>query len=229
MSKAIKQELTLKLKQIKTERPRLADQVYHQLLEAINLDKIDSDERLVQEKIAADMQISRTPVREALLRLEQEGILRVSKRGGFVIHQMDEREIKELYQLRTAIEGQAARIVTINDDENDIKKLRKIIETEEDITTHTVEAYFNANLNIHRAVVNLSQNRYLLETFDNIWSRSSSYRMFSAIEKVDLPKSLGHHMELVDVIATGDTSQVMETFAKHIEDGLDLQIKAIQK
>ena len=59
------------LKSIRSERRRLADEVYHQLLDAILAGEVGPNDRLVQERLAAEMEISRTPVREALLRLEQ--------------------------------------------------------------------------------------------------------------------------------------------------------------
>jgi len=63
------------LKSIKIQRRRLADEVYDQLLASITVGDIGPDDRLVQERLAAELDISRTPVREALLRLEQEGVL----------------------------------------------------------------------------------------------------------------------------------------------------------
>ena len=104
------------LKSIQPTRRRLADQVYDQIINAIVNRDIVSEDRLIQEKLAAELQISRTPVREALMRLEQEGVLEVTNRGSFKIYQMDDKEVRELYQSRAAIEGQCARILaSIND------------------------------------------------------------------------------------------------------------------
>ena len=68
--------------------PRLADDVYDQILSAIVNGRIAPGERLIQEKIATEINVSRTPVREALLRLEQEGILELSGRKGFAIRRI---------------------------------------------------------------------------------------------------------------------------------------------
>ncbi|MDP2122692.1 MAG: GntR family transcriptional regulator [Hoeflea sp.] len=217
------------LKSIKQDRPRLADIVYNQLLEAIRTGAISDDERLVQEKLADEMQISRTPVREALLRLEQEGILVVANNGGFKVYRMSHIEVHELYQARTAVEGQAARILAANPDPVKMQELRKFIEKEEDISSPSIETYFTANRNIHRKIVELSANRYLLDMFDNIWNRGISYNLFAAIAKIDLAKSLGDHLVLVDAIETGSASTAMEAIADHIAHGLDLQIEALEK
>lgn len=216
------------LKSIKQDRPRLADIVYNQLLEAIRSGAISDDERLVQEKLAEEMQISRTPVREALLRLEQEGILVVAQRGGFRVYRMSRDEVHELYQARAAIEGQAMRVLATNPDAKKMLELRKLIEKEENISSPSIDAYFTANRNIHRKIVELSDNRYLLEMFDNIWNRGVSYNLFAAIAKIDLAQSLGDHLKLVDAIETGNPIVAMEAIVDHIAHGFDLQIKALE-
>lgn len=176
----------MKLKKIDTQRRRLADHVYDQIIDAINDGGIGESDRLVQEKLAAELQISRTPVREALLRLEQNGILRTSRGGGFVIHKMTDQEVKYLYQTRAAIEGQAARNLAVENDAKKIQKIKKIILREENISTPSTEAYYNANRSIHRSFIELTGNPYLLDIFDNIWNRGTSFRLFAAIEKLDL-------------------------------------------
>ena len=217
------------LKSIKSDRRRLADEVYHQLMEAILGGDIGPDDRLVQERLAAEMEISRTPVREALLRLEQDGVLVTSPRGGFMLYRMQEGEIRELYQARAAVESQAARILASQNDGFKNSELRATIEREENIANPSVRAYFDANRNIHRRFVELVGNRYLLEMFDNIWNRGTAFQLFAAIEKVDLSKSLGDHMALVDAIETGDKGAALEAFIDHIQDGFDLQMAAVSQ
>ena len=214
-------------KSIQPVRRRLADEVYDQIVDAImNLD-IGHDDRLIQEKLAADLGISRTPVREALIRLEQEGVLRKSAQGGFRLYQMSDQEVRELYQTRAAIEGQVARILAERHTPQDIATLRKTISKEENISSNSVREYFEANRNIHRKFVELANNRYLLEMFDMTWGKAMSFQLFAQIQCIDLSKSLGDHMALVDVIETGDKIESLEVFIRHIQDGFDLQMEAI--
>lgn len=215
------------LKSIKTERRRLADEVYDQLMTAILSGEIGPEDRLVQERLAAEMEISRTPVREALMRLEQDGVLATSPRGGFMLHRIAEGEIRELYQARAAVESQAARILAAQNDPIKNAELRATIAREENISTPSVQAYFNANRAIHRRFVDLVDNRYLLEMFDNIWNRGIAFRLFAAIEKIDLSRSLGDHIALVDAIETGDRALALEAFIDHIQNGFDLQMAAL--
>ena len=121
------------LKSIQPTRRRLADQVYDQIIDAIIQQDIGPDDRLIQEKLAMELQISRTPVREALMRLEQEGVLEVSNRGSFKLYQMSDAEVRELYQSRAAIEGQSARILASKNDPHQLEILKKTIKFEENI------------------------------------------------------------------------------------------------
>ena len=214
-------------KSIQPARRRLADEVYEELIEAIIRRDIGPDDSLVQEKLAAEMQISRTPVREALMRLENEGVLEVSKRGSFKLYQMGDEEVKELYQSRAAVEGQCARILAVNHTPEDIYALRRVVEEEENITNKTVRGYFEANRNIHMAFVERANNRFLMDMFNMIWGKALVFPLFATIENVELEKSLGDHMQLVDVIASGDKTEALEVFTDHIQDGFNLQIEGL--
>ena len=212
---------------IQTNRRRLADEVYDQIVNAIASLEIGPNDRLVQEKLAKQLDISRTPVREALMRLEQEGVLVVSQRGGFRLHRMDDHEVRELYQSRAAVEGQAARILAEKNDPKIISALRKTIKKEEDIKVTTTRAYFEANRNIHRKFIELTDNRYLLDMFDMTWGKAMAFQLFATFENVDITKSLGDHLSLVDAIETGDKTVALEAFIDHINDGFNLQLKGL--
>lgn len=215
-------------KSIQPVRRRLADEVYDELIQAIMRRDIGPDDNLVQEKLAEDMGISRTPVREALMRLEQEGVLEVSRRGSFRLYQLSDDEVRELYQSRAAVEGQCARILAVNHDPDDIAFLRGVVAREEKVADPSAQAYFEANRNIHRAFVERANNRFLLEMFDMIWGKAMVFPLFATIENVDLSHSLGDHMALIDVIDRGDKVEALEAFTDHIQDGYDLQMRGIK-
>ncbi len=213
-------------KSLAQPRQRLADQVYEQIMQAIRDGAITAADRIVQEKLAEEFGISRTPVREALFRMEQEGILATTGRGSFQIRGLDDEEATELYGARCAIEGYSARLLAERNDPDTATRLRDIIAKAEDLRDETVETYFQANLTVHRAIVEATENRFLLEMFDNIWNRGSSYTMFATIESVDLAKSLGDHMALIDAIETGNGSGAAEKMISHIIDGRELQFQS---
>lgn len=203
---------------IPTERRRLADAAYDQLTSAISRGEIGPDDVLVQEKLAAEMQISRTPVREALLRLEQEGVLVASRRGSFRLYQMDRTEVRELYQARAAIEAQSARTLAAIFTPDMAAEMRALIESAEGD-----EAPRMANHRIHRAFVSRAGNRFLLQMFDTIWAKATASRLFT-------PAGVsGDHLRLVDVLETGDRDAAQKAFSAHIQDGFDFHMDGLDQ
>lgn len=210
---------------IQPARQRLADEVYSQLWDAIMRRDIGTEDVLVQEKVAAEMEISRTPVREALLRLEQEGVLEASNRGSYRLYQMDDQEVRELYQSRTVIEGQCARILAERQDPFDIAALKDVIAREQDIEEDTPHGYFEAHRHIHRCFVERTRNRFLLEMFDMVWGKAMAFHQFSSLQITDLGGSLRSHMSLVENIERGDEARALEATARHIQAEYDHQVE----
>ena len=212
---------------IDPDRRRLADEVQRQLLDAVLAGALRPGERIVQERIADEINVSRTPVREALLHLEREGILVRAGASGFTVREISTREVRDIYQAREAIEGHAARIVAERRDAVALARIGRTIATEESIRTGGVEEYFHANRRIHRCVVEASGNEYLLRNFDGLWNRSFSIRMFATIENVDLGETLHEHEELVTAMRDAPPAAAAESMIVHIRNGLDLQLRAL--
>lgn len=209
---------------ISQPRQRLADQVYDQIVSAISEGTILPTDRIVQEKLAEEFGISRTPIREALFRMEQEGILEIAGRGGFKIRSFSTEEIQELYEARCSVEAFAARLLAQRNDPGVAEELRNVIIEAESLNNMSAQAYFEANRTVHRAIVKAAENRYLLEFFDSLWNRGSSFTLFSTIEETSLEKSLGDHLSLIEAIETGNDSFAAEKMITHISNGYRLQV-----
>ena len=138
---------------IEQDRTRLAEEVYRQVLDAVVQGELRPGERIVQERIADELEVSRTPIREALLDLEREGILTRAGAAGFMVRTVTAREVRDTYQAREAIEGHTTRLVAERRDAASLRRIEHTIETEESISVGSVEEYFHANRRIHRRIV----------------------------------------------------------------------------
>ena len=212
---------------IEPSRARLADEVYRQVLDAVLAGDLAPGERIVQDRIAQEINVSRTPVREALLHLEREGILAWAGTAGFTVRGIDESEVRDIYQAREAIEGYAARVVAEQRSAASLKRIEQTVEKEESIATGGVEEYFHANRRIHRSIVEETGNRYLLKSFDAIWNRGFSFRVFASIEHSDLDASLHEHAGLVASMRSDHPRETGEAMIAHIRQGLTLQLRAL--
>jgi DNA-binding GntR family transcriptional regulator len=215
------------LQKIAAPRQRLAELVYEQILAGLQSGQISPTERLHQVRLAELLDVSRTPVREALLRLEQEGILISTTNGGFEVREISEDDVQKIYQTRQAIEGFCLGQLARTANAETLDSLRNTVSKYENIDANTPLAYYEANRNIHRTFVEVVENRYLLESFDALWNRNLSLHIFQTMSPPQLAESLSGHMELCDAIQTGDFEHAQRAMHKHIADGRSLQLKAI--
>lgn len=208
--------------------PRLADEVYQQILDAIIAGGVDLHKRIVQEKLADQLDVSRTPVREALIRLENEGVLVRDGRSGYKIRAHTDEEALQIYQAREAIEGFSAGIVSRGKSKEIIGKIEDVIREEEDRPKSSVKDYFDANRSIHRSIVESTDNPFLLDMFDAIWNRSSSFYLFSEMASLNIETSLEDHLCLCEAMRQGDEQRAVVAMRDHIHHGLGLQFDAMK-
>ena len=217
------------------DRPpqRLADSVYEQLLDAIAAGAVPPGIRLVQGAIAEQMNVSRTPVREALLRLEREKILDSVDRGGFVVRTISSDDARQIYQVRQAIEGHGARLVAEGPDPAAAaRELLPLVEaTEQWVSTEGLKAAFQRNDALHRGVIEATANPVLVTAFDLVWARAQSFLMYAVLVAIEpLAEAPGSgHRDILQAIAAGDGHKAQETMISHIAHGLEAQIEALAR
>ena len=212
---------------IEPTRARLADEVYRQVLDAVLAGDLRPGERIVQDRLAQEINVSRTPVREALLHLEREGILARVGTAGFTVRGIGEGEVRDIYQAREAIEGYAARLVAEQRRAASLRRIERTVEREESIAAGGVEAYFHANRRIHRSIVEETGNEYLLKSFDAIWNRGFSFRVFATIEHADMDASRHEHAGLVASMRSDHPREAGEAMIAHIRQGLTVQLRGL--
>jgi len=207
------------------KRARLADDVYEQILSAILSGEIVPGERLIQETIASQINVSRTPVREAFLRLEREGVLEAAGRGGFQIRDINEKEIQDLYLAREAVEGFAAKLLAGALSQEQAQNIETAVRSEMGLKSIHKEEHFHANRTIHRTIVAQTGNGILLDMFDSIWNRGISIRSFAAYPIPDSQENREQHLLLLDQIKTGNVDEAETAMVAHIREGLDNHVR----
>ncbi|MEW6541399.1 MAG: GntR family transcriptional regulator [Bacillota bacterium] len=119
-------------------------QVHGELRRALLEGRYEPGDRLVERKLAAELGVSRTPVREALRALEQEGLVYHMPRSGAVVARLDSREVQEIYRIRAVLEGLAARMAAERIGPRRLKRLESLLEQIEDLAdrgeTHQLES-----------------------------------------------------------------------------------------
>lgn len=193
---------------------RLADAVYEQLVAALLDGTLVPGDRLVQDRLAEEFNVSRTPVRDALLRLSEEGVIRPSGRRGYVVLSLGSDDVDHIYEARYAVEGYAASIVAARGR----KTLDCVRSTLDKLTVASADRTpSDANRAMHRAIVEASDNQPLLEFFDAIWGRvltTLAYNQFA----VDVPyeECIADHQRLIEKLGRSDAEAARDAMIAHI-------------
>jgi DNA-binding GntR family transcriptional regulator len=144
----------------------LAEDAAERIREQILSGGFRPGQHLVESRIAQQLHISRGPVREAFKLLRAEGLVEEEpRRGTFVVH-LDSKDVREVYQLRAAIEGRAARLLATGRDPRALEELRGLVDRiDEAVRSGNMQAVSRADLAFHEALCRLSGNSRLLEVF----------------------------------------------------------------
>jgi DNA-binding GntR family transcriptional regulator len=157
------------------------DFVYESLRDAISDGRIAGGERVREEDVARNLGVSRTPVREALQRLQQRGILVLGPGRGLVVAQLGHEQVVELYAMREILEGSAARFAAMHATPAEIATLYQL---QEELRTAEGDDMLHITLNrrFHQAIYEAAHNRYLMQTLESLHDsfallRSSTFRL----------------------------------------------------
>ncbi|MDX6724017.1 MAG: hypothetical protein QOD44_1087 [Solirubrobacteraceae bacterium] len=176
-------------------RAILAMDVYHS----------DADLRLDEKTVAAQLGVSRTPVREALARLEHEGLVRILPRRGIYIVRKSKAEIIEIITVWAALEGMAARLVCDKATDEEIGTLRELFTEFEDggLRSHLNE-YSAANLRFHQRIIELCQSPLLLQMVTNLLVHVRAIRGRTIGEDDRAERSIVDHMHIIEALEARD-------------------------
>ena len=143
----------------------LKDHVYNYIAKAIINGELKPNEKINENEIVNKMNISRTPVREALIQLASEGLLENVPRKGFVLSRVDENTAKELYELIGLMEGYAAKMVAPVISDKDLKDLDFYVSSMDlAIDSNNYEMYYQLQAKFHETYLELCENKTLIST-----------------------------------------------------------------
>ncbi|WP_322062501.1 GntR family transcriptional regulator [Paraburkholderia sp. J63] len=200
----------------------LRDQAYAMLRQAIadadiyqTREEIRLDERVLSETLG----VSRTPVREAMTLLEQEGFLRMVPRRGIYIVRKSKREIVEMIQMWAALESMAARLATIHATDEEIAKLRHMFDDFRDSTpAEHIAEYSDANIAFHQAIVELSKSQLILDTIKNIFVHVRAIRRMTISQSDRASRSIVDHLRIIEALEKRDTELAERLVRQHSLD-----------
>lgn len=197
----------------------LGDHIYGVLREAIldmNVYDPATDLRLDERALAEQLGISRTPIREALVRLEQDGFVEVQARKGVFVLRKSLDEIAEMITVWAALESMAARLASERATDEEIASLRKLAKrfSKDNASAH-IEEYSEANIEFHQRILELSHCPMLKSIADGLFLHMRAVRRRAMPEKGRTERSVVDHMHIIEAIEDRDADLASRLVRKH--------------
>ena len=201
----------------------LKDRIYQELKSAItsmNVYADDDEHRLDERQLSLELGVSRTPVREALCRLENEGFVHTIPRRGAFVARKTRKEVLEMITVWAALEGMAARLITENASAEEIATLREMFSSYDDdgAVQARIDEYSETNVSFHQALFRLSRCDLLSKITENLFLHMRSIRMRTIAEKDRASRSIIDHMDIIEALEARDTELAERLVRQHSLD-----------
>jgi DNA-binding GntR family transcriptional regulator len=214
-------------------RQKSTDRVYSALRQKVIDSELSPGSQILEQELAMMLGVSRTPLREALVRLENEGLLEIIPRHGVRIIPMSIADMKEIYQVLVSLESAAAAALASQapsdaalDELDAIFDRMDTLLKASDITGWALE-----DEHFHLRIVELAGNRRLREIVSNCWDQAHRARMFTLrLQTHPQPaQSMKEHRQIITALRKRDAARAESLLRSHRERGLTRQIEIIEK
>lgn len=198
----------------------LSKTAYERILDYIITGKYKPGSVLKEEELASILKISRTPIREALAKLEKEGII-VKNGKSYSVIPLSQSDIIQLYEIRIPLEAEAAKLAANRATDEEINKITKILDEIKNTKENDPLILANLNGDLHRTIAEASHNKYLVDILDNIRIKLKIVRvtLFTSFQRKD--EELKEHEDIVVAIRDRDQDRAYNMMKRHEENVLN--------
>ena len=211
------------------EHVRLVDRVYETIRQAIVEGRFAPGERLVQDRLAAMLNVSRSPVREAVVRLAEDGYVRLEPYRGAVVTAVSREEMAHIYELREVLEPFAAARAAERATDSERQGLRDLVAAAYRVDPADPVALYRANLDFHTRLVEPCRNPRITETLAGLWQRGTGalmYRLYRDVTGV-ADRSNAEHEQIVEAFCRQDADEVARLVAEHLRKARDTVLASV--
>lgn len=206
---------------------------YEQIKQKLFSGELKPGEKLVVSKLAKDLDVSPTPIKEALNRLVAEGVLEALPRRGFQVKRLTIEEIQDVMRCRLMMETYAVDGAIENYKENpDIsKKMREILRSLNKIGNKNYYEAATLEYEFHSQIIELSGNKKLMELYNIMWGVGFSFYIYSYLDypMICHVKAVEEHEKMVTYLENGMNRELKGIITKHLEETIDLYNKILEE
>jgi DNA-binding GntR family transcriptional regulator len=202
-----------------------ADTVYASLKDGVVKGTLAPGERLREEELARRFRVSRTPVREALGKLEVEGLVANRPGRGLVVAELGHEEIVEIYVLREVLEGAATRLAAERATELDLARLGLVLQAIDEATDERAdERVVRLNADFHHIIWRVAGNRRLLKLLNDLQDAIRRFQRLTLLYPGRMEQALEEHRALFDAIRRRDSAAAEAIAREHMRQVLKIRI-----
>ncbi len=208
--------------------------IFEQIKDAIITGEFKPGERLTEEALAKQYNVSRTPIREAIKQLEKEGLVTPYQRRGIMVRKFSTKDVIQIYNLRALLESYGAGQAALNRTEENIEKLilinqdyKNAINCHDPANLKSVRKIQETNQLFHNEIFKAAKNEHLKELISKVVLVPLIFQSFYSFTEQQLFRSLNMHEIIIEAIHSKDIDRAKTAMKEHIYQGRDDAIKQI--
>jgi len=199
-------------------REKIADKIRADIIKGV----YKNGERLVEPKLAKNLGISRTPIREALRQLESEGFIEIVPRRGAIVKELTIKDIDDLYAIKANLEGLAARQAVLNLTEEQIENLIYINKRFRDFAEknpNVTDEYLKDNIDFHNIFIAASGNEKLVDILDGLAKNFQRLKSMLVSDAGRAATAVVEHKKIIDAFVSKNPDMAEKSVRDHIISG----------
>jgi len=203
------------------ETPSLDKLAYDQIKEAILTFQFLPNQALIEGELASQLAISKTPVRDALMRLEKEGLVVRKPYKGTYVSDINNQDMANIFQIRMSLEGLAIRLATSLLTEDDLRQLEGLLDShKEALAARDFIRVSKINSEFHNAIINRCANPLLQQMLHNLDDHLKRYRLLSISQGSRMDKSVPEHRSIFSALQQRNPEKAEQAMRSHLESAM---------
>lgn len=207
------------------------DKAYEKLLKLIVAGRLPTDQPISERQVAAELGFSRTPVREAMRALSQDGLLEIVPARGTFVRRISDDQMRELYEVREAIEGQSAELAARHGATNRLQLFRaKLEKSRSAVTDREIAKTYEIGANFHVEVCRSAANQILFDLYIPIRNRFKiTMRLGRYYDPQWVIDGIDQHLEILTAIEAGKSTLARKTMLRHLQESYQSKRRILDK
>jgi len=207
----------------------LRDVIFDSLREAIIMGELKPGERLMEVQLAEKMGVSRTPVREAIRKLELEGWVTMTARKGASVSGVSVKDIMDVLEVRASLDGQAAALSAQRIRDDELKDLKEIYaQLVVNIEKENLQGLIKKDVEFHEIIYKSSRNDKLIQILNNLREQVQRFRIIYLKDYGSQKDLKQEHLEILEAISSRDSERSQKSAFSHIEKQKEVILKSLK-